>query len=69
MSDNSDRCEEQARLAEAEAQAATLGNVRERANRSAKRWRELAQPKPAVEVDRLTDAERREDLAAAARKT
>jgi hypothetical protein len=64
MIDKPDYCEEQARLADAEAQAATLGNARVRAERSAKRWRELAQKEPAPEEDKLTPAEYLEDLAA-----
>ena len=65
MPDKPDDCEEQARVSDADAQRAILGNVRDRAERSAKRWRQLAQPEPlAAQEDRLTADERLEDQAA-----
>lgn len=56
-------CDQRARAAEAEAEASTLTNVRERALRSAKAWREMADRQLKVDADR-----RRADADRAARR-
>ena len=58
-------CDQRARAAQAEADKSALDNVRERALRSARAWREMADRQLRIDAERVkADAERAERRAA-----